>query len=83
MGQDVIMWSAVCFSKSHSQAAVRAIPHLYNVERNKPTPVRSRLSLTQNGLDRYFPRGLGLTSGMKVRRQEALLCHSVFYLVSA
>ena len=51
--------------------------------RNKPTQGRRLLSLTQDSLDRYIPNGLGLTSGMKVRRRELLLCHSVFHLVSA
>ena len=31
----------------------------------------------------YIPSGLGLRSGMKVRRRMVLLCHSVFHLVSA
>ena len=39
-------------------------------------------SLTQDGLGRYIPSGLGLTSGMKLRRSEVLLCHCVFHLVS-
>ena len=79
-GQDVIMWSAVCSSAPHSQAAVEAIPHLCTVgatphlcivERNKLTPVRRRLSLTKNGLGRYISSGLGLTSGIKVKIKKA------------
>ena len=85
MGKDVILWPTVCSSAPHSQAAVGAIPHLCPVERNKPTPVRRQLSLTQNinSLGRYIPSALELTSGIKVRTREVLPCHFVFHLVSA
>ena len=48
-----------------SQAALGAIPHLCTVEWNKLMPVQRKLSLTQDGLSRYIPNGLGLMSEMK------------------
>ena len=72
------MWSAVCSSAPHLQTAVGAIPHLCTIERNKPTPVQRRLSLTQDVPGRYIPSRLGMTSG----KREVLPCHSVFHLVS-
>jgi len=35
-------WSTVCSSAPHSQAAEKAMPHLYKQERKFPTPVRRR-----------------------------------------
>ena len=66
MGQDVITCSAVCSFASHLQAAVETIPHLCVSERNKPTPVRRRLSLTHAGLGTLNPGGIGLTSSINV-----------------
>ena len=53
-----------------------------HVEQNKLTPVQRHLSMTQDHPHRYIPIGLGLTLKMKVRRQDILLCHSLFHLVS-
>jgi len=41
---------AVCSSTPHLQFAEGTKPHLCIVERNCPTPVRRRFSLTQEGL---------------------------------
>ena len=42
----------------------RGILHLCIVERNSPTPVRRRLSLTYAGLEKDIPDGAKLTSAM-------------------
>ena len=70
MEWEVVIWSVVYSSGPHSQVAVGATPHLYVVKRNKLTPVRRRLSLTQNGPDRYIPNDLGLILEIKVRGRE-------------
>ena len=44
--------------QQHLRAAVKAIPHLCTVERNKPTPVRRRLRLTKDGLGGCICSGL-------------------------
>ena len=75
-----MMCSKVCSSSSHLPAALKAIHHLCTLERNNPTPMRSRLSLTQDDLDRYSPNGFELTSGMKVHRRQILLFYSTFHL---
>ena len=46
MGQDVTIWSAVCFSAPHSQDAVEGLLHLCIVNRKRPTPVWGRFSPT-------------------------------------
>jgi len=53
-GQEVSMWSAVCFSATQLQFAKGTKLHLCMVEWNSPTPVRRRFSLTQKGLDRVI-----------------------------
>ena len=47
-GQDVMVWSVVCFSAPHSLVAVGSILHLCTVEQNKLMPVQRWLSLTQD-----------------------------------
>ena len=50
-------WSTICSSAPHSQVAEEAIPHLYEQEWKRPTPVRKRLSRTQALLGRVTPGG--------------------------
>ena len=65
IGHSRITWSAVCSSAPHSQLALEAKPHLCINERNLPTPVRRRFSLTQAGLGRSIPAGGKRTLQMK------------------
>jgi len=53
------MRSAVCFSAPQLQFAEDTKPHLGIVQRNSPTPVRRRFSLTQKGLGRVILGGEG------------------------
>ena len=53
-----------CSFALHSQAAIRAIPHLCIVERNSPTPVRRRLSLTHAGLGKDISDSIELKPAM-------------------
>jgi len=48
------------------------MPHLCIVERNNPTPVRRRISLTQQDLGRIIPGGEGPGDGINVWRREVL-----------
>ena len=61
MRQVVITYSAVCSFAPRSQAAVEAMPYLCVSERNRPTSVRKRLSLTHAGLGRLITGGVELT----------------------
>ena len=47
MGHPIRTWSAVCSAAPHSQFGEGARPHLCMDERNCPTPVLKRLSLTE------------------------------------
>ena len=79
-------WSTVCSSETHSQAAEKAIPHLYKQERMLLTPVRRRFSRTQAPLGRVIPGGWVLVSGMKVillRSLVRLSTHSDLHWWSA
>ena len=58
MGHAVRTWSAVCSKALHSQFGEGARPHLYMDERNRPTPVLKRLSLTQAAREKPIPTGL-------------------------
>jgi len=82
-GQEGSMWSAVCSSVPHLQFAEGTKPHLCIVERNSPTAVRRRFSLTQEGLSRVIPGGEGPGDGINVWRREIFFCDSVFHLLSA
>ena len=73
MGQDVAKWSAVCSFAPHSQAAVETIPYLGVSERNRPTPVLRRLSLTHADLEKSNPGGVGPTSLINLRNLENFL----------
>jgi len=70
----------ICSSSQHLQFAEGTKSHLCIVERNCPTPVRRRFSLTQKGLCRIISDGEGPGDGINV---WVLFCHSVFHLRSA
>jgi len=55
-------------------------PHLCIVERNSPTPVCRRFNLTQEGLGRVIPGGVGPGDGINVWRREGFFCHSIFHI---
>jgi len=74
------IWSTVCSSAPHLQFAECTKLHLCIVERNNPTPVRRRFSLTQEGL--CIPGGEGPGDGINVWRREVFFCHSIFHLWS-
>ena len=73
-------WSAVCSEAPYSQFGEGARPHLCMDEWNRPTPVRSRLSLTQAARGKSIPTGLAPVSGTKARSLEAFPQYSVFHL---
>jgi len=77
------MWSAVCSSAPHLQFAEGTKPHLCIVERNSPTQVRRRFSLTQEDLGRVIPGGERPGDGINMWRREVFFCHSIFHLRSA
>ena len=60
MVQDVTTCLAVCSFAPHSQAVVKAIPHLRVSKRSKPTAVRRRLSMTHAVLGKLIFGGVGL-----------------------
>ena len=64
MEQDDITCSVICSFASHLQTAVGVISHLSVVERNSPTSVQRRLSLTHEGLEKDIPDGIAPTSVM-------------------
>ena len=80
IGHAVITWSTVCSEAPHSQFGEGARPHLCMDKWNRPTPVRSRLSLTQAARGKLIPTGLALVSGTKARSLEAFSQYSVFHL---
>ena len=80
IGHAVSTWSAVCSEAPHSQFGEGARPHLCMDEWNRPTPVRSRLSLTQAARGKLNPTGLALVSGTKARSLEGFSQYSVFHL---
>ena len=63
LGQDMTIWSAVCSSAPHSQAAVAEVPHLCNRALKRPTPDLRRFSLTHAILGREAPGGEGQPQG--------------------
>ena len=77
IGHAVSTWSAVCSDAPHSQFGEGARPHLCMNERNRPTPVRRRLSLTQAARGKPILTGLALVSGTKARSLEAFSQYSV------
>ena len=80
MGQDVIIWSAVCSSAPHSQDAVEAMPHLCIDDRKKPTPVWRRFSRTQAGLGSPIPGGRAPISSKNECRREVPSRHPMLHL---
>jgi len=62
------MWLAVCSSATHLQFAEITKPHLCIVERNSPTLVRRRFSVTQEGLGRVISGGKKPRDGINVWR---------------
>ena len=76
-----MMWCAVRLLAPYSQFA-RVRPHLYLDEQKRPTPERTRLSLTQAALGRPILKGLELALGMKAWSDDALaeyfMSHFVF-----
>ena len=83
MGQDVVIWSAVCFSAPHSQDVAEAMPHLCIDDGKKPTPVRRRFSRTQASLGSPIPGGRVPTSSKKECRREVPSRHPMLHLRSA
>ena len=81
IGHAVSTWSAVCSEAPHSQFGEGARPHLCMDERNRPTPIRRRLSLTQAARGKPIPTGLALVSGTKARSLEAFSQYSLFTFV--
>ena len=65
VGHAVRTWSSVCSEALHSQFGEGARPHLCIDERNRPTPVRRRLSLTQAARGKLIPIGLAPAPGHK------------------
>ena len=82
MGQDAITLLAVGAFAPHSHAAIEAIAHLCISERNRPTPVRRRLSLTYAGQVKLNSVGVELTSLINTWSQEAFSCPSSLHLYS-
>ena len=82
VGHIRIMWSAVWCTAPRSQFDVGARLHLCIVDWKCPTPVRRRLSLTYNDLDKVISIGLVLVLGMKKRRADKLSKYSELHLVS-
>ena len=68
----------VC-SAPHSQAAKEAIPHLYRQERKRQSPVRRRLSWTQDLLGSVIPGVCVPVSEIEVRSLVGLSAHSAFH----
>jgi len=58
---------------SDLQFAESTKPHLGIVERNSPTPVRRRFSLTQEGLGKVIVGGEGLAKGKRVEARGIFL----------
>ena len=81
MGQDVIIWSAVCSCAPHSQDAVEAKHILCIDDRKRPTPVRRRFSRTQAGLGSPIPGGKAPTK--KECSREVPYRHPMLHLCSA
>ena len=71
----VSTWSADCSEAPHSQFDEGARPHLCMDKWNHPTPVHSRLSLTQAAQGKPIPTGLALVPGTKTRSLEAFSQH--------
>ena len=63
--------------------AVEAMPCLRFSERNRPTSVRRRLSVTDAVLEKLVPGSAGLTSLINIWSPEALSRHSMLHLFSA
>ena len=80
MGQNVMIWSAVCSSAPHSLDAVEAMPHLCIDDRKRPTPVRRRFSRTQSGLGSPIPGGRASTSSKNECRREVPSRHQMLHL---
>ena len=78
-GHSRMMWSAVCSSAPHSQAAEDTKPHLCISEWKCPPPVWRWFNLTHARWGRVIPLFLEpmLPSRMKVRSLVALDCHCV------
>ena len=67
----------------HTHKPQRAIRHLCQQERKRPTPVQRRLSRTPAALEKAIPGGWVLVSGMKGRSLVVLSKHSSFHRWSA
>ena len=80
IGHAIRTWSAVCSEAPHSQFGEGARPHLCMDKRNRPTPVRRRLSLTQPTRGKPIPTGLAPVPSTKALSLEAFSQYSVFYL---
>ena len=82
IGHPVRTWSAVCSVALYSQFGEEARPHLCMNEWNHPTPVCSRLSLTQAARGKPIPTGLAPVPGTKTRSLEVFSQYFVFHLCS-
>ena len=71
IGHAVRTWSAVCSEALHLQFGEGGRPYLCMDERNRPTPVRRRLSLTQAARGKPIPTTLAPVPGAKTRSLEA------------
>ena len=82
MGQDIITVVCSFAPVPHLQAAVEAVLHLCISERNRPTSVWKRSSLTHAGLGKLNPGAVGLTSLINVWSLEAFFRQSMLHLYS-
>ena len=80
MGHAIRMWSAVCSATPYSLFGQGAITHLCMDERNRSTPIRRRLSLTQAARGKLIPTGLALVLGIKTWILEVFLLYQAFHL---
>ena len=76
-----MMWLAVCWSATQSQAGLLDKPHLHITALKRPTPVRSLLILTQAYRGRSDPGQL--LDGEVIYSRSLLVdgCHSTNYIL--
>jgi len=59
-------WSTAYSSAPHSQAAEEAIPHLYNKERKRPTPVLGRITPGGAGVGDENAESFGVVCPLRI-----------------
>ena len=79
IGHAVRTWSVVCSEAPHSQFGEGARPHLFMDEKNRPTSVGRRLSLTQAARGKPILTVLAPVPATKTRSLEAFLQYSAFH----